>query len=85
VVSVVEAVRRDLERLGEGAAESALAAAVLVLAEKIDRRVSWADVKELRESMAALRSLAPPEKEPDAVDDLAERRRAARRARGAAS
>jgi hypothetical protein len=85
VVSVVAAVGRELEPLPDVLRDGALAAAALALAEKIDRRVSWADVKELRESMAALRALAPPGEEADEVDEVAARRRARRAARSAAA
>jgi N-acetylmuramoyl-L-alanine amidase len=84
-VSVAESVERELETLGDGAAETVLAATARVLAEQLDRRVSWAIAKELRETMAALHAVAPPKREADRSDDLAERRRKARAARGAAS
>jgi F420-0:gamma-glutamyl ligase len=84
-VSVAESVERELEALGDAAADTVLAATARVLAGQLDRRVSWAIAKELRETMAALRALAPPKKEADRSDDLAERRRKARAARGAAS
>jgi N-acetylmuramoyl-L-alanine amidase len=85
VVSVAESVERELGTLGDGAAETVLAATARVLAEQLDRRVSWAIAKELRETMAALHAMAPPKREADRSDDLAERRRKARAARGAAS
>jgi hypothetical protein len=88
-MSVVDAVNRDLERLGDGADLSALAATALALAAVIDSPGSPTSkamvAKELRETLAALRALAPPKKEADRGDELAERRRAARVARGAAS
>jgi N-acetylmuramoyl-L-alanine amidase len=85
VVSVVEALEAELKTLGDGAADTVLAATARVLAEKLDSRVSWAIAKELRETMAALHAMAPPKREADRSDDLAERRRKARAARGAAS
>lgn len=82
-MSVVEAVVAELERLGAVAAGSVEASVALVLAEKLDRRVSWADAKELRETMVALRALAPPVKQEDRVDEIQLRR--ARRVRGGAA
>lgn len=87
-MSVRDAVERELGDFGP-MKDSTLAAVALALAAQIDGPGSSTSkamvAKELRETMAALRALAPPKKEPDVVDDLAERRRAARRARGAAA
>jgi hypothetical protein len=90
VVSVEAGVERDLERLGVEARDSALAELALALAAEIDEPKNSATskamcAKALMDTMAALRALAPPKKEADQADDLAERRRAARRARGSAS
>jgi hypothetical protein len=86
VVSVAESVERELGTLGDGAAETVLAATARVLAEQLDRRVSWAIAKELRETMAALHAMAPPKREQDSLDEIAaarDKRRAT--ARGAAA
>jgi hypothetical protein len=74
-VSVVEAVRREVESLGPRAAESALAATALALAHMLDANNSATSkamcAKALNETMGELRSLVPPKREKDDVDDLA--------------
>lgn len=88
-MSVVEAVRRDLDALGSGFAEGALAATALALAARIDdpgtssTSVSMC-AKALTDTLEQLRALAPPREEADTVDEIAARR-AARRDRRAAS
>jgi hypothetical protein len=83
-VSVVAAVARDLAKLPDDLGESTLAAAALALAEELDRSNSATSksmcAKELRETMAVLRALAPSKKEQDAIDDLTARRTARRAA-----
>jgi hypothetical protein len=80
---VFDAVTAELERMGARAAESVEASVALALAEKLDRRVTWADAKELRETMVALRALLPPVKQEDGVDEIAKRR--AQRVSGASA
>jgi hypothetical protein len=89
MVTVEERTQRDLERLPEQIRESAEAGAALALAAGLDDdRFSLTSramaTKELRETMAALRALAPPDEEGDDVDDLTVRRER-RRARLAAA
>jgi hypothetical protein len=87
-VSVAEAVLREVGALGGGLDESALAASALALAEAIDAPGSATSkamvAKELRETLAALRALAPPKAEEDEID-RARRRRDERLARQSAS
>jgi hypothetical protein len=88
--SVVAAVKRDLEPMGD-LKLSALAASALALAAEMDDENSATSksmcAKELRETMDRLRSLAPPREENDGVDDLTAQRkkRIAARARRAAT
>jgi hypothetical protein len=88
VVSVVEAVLREVGALGGGLEDSALAATAEALAQAIDAPGSATSkamvAKELRETLAALRDLAPPKIEEDEVD-RARRRRDERLARQSAS
>ena len=78
-MTVEERTVRDLARLPADLRDSAEAGAALVLARGLDddgfsltsRAMA---VKELRETMAALRELAPPAQEADGLDDLAARR-----------
>jgi hypothetical protein len=82
VVSVVEAVKRDLGVLAKrdaSLARSALAASCLVLAAQLDDPGNSATSKSmcaraLREAMDRLRELAPPESVEDRLDDLGARR-----------
>jgi hypothetical protein len=90
VVSVAAAVEREVELLPDVLREGALAAAALALARVIDAPGSATSkamvAKELRETLAALRALAPPKREQDTLDEIAaarEKRRAS--VRGAAS
>ena len=79
---VVAAVERDLtafRRRSPEIADSALAAAALVLAERMDNpRNSATSVsmcaRALKETMDRLRELLPPVQEADRLDDLASRR-----------
>jgi hypothetical protein len=82
-VSVVEAVERDLAALGSGAKDSTLAATALALARELDDANSATSksmcAKAMVEVLRELRSLAPPKRKKDKVDDIAaqrERRRA---------
>jgi hypothetical protein len=88
VVSVVDAVQRELERLGGRWSESVHAATALALAAELDAANSATSksmvAKALNETMAELRALAPAEREADQVDEVASRRRARRAARKAA-
>lgn len=86
--SVVESVEHDIELLGSKAAESTLAATALTLARRMDDpRTSSTSLsmcsKEFRETMRELHELAPPERERDGIDDLAEQRKRRRTHGGA--
>jgi hypothetical protein len=87
-MSVVEAVVRELEPLPGFLREGALAASALALADAIDAPGSATSkamvAKELRETLAALRALAPVRVEEDEID-RARRRRDERLYRGSAS
>jgi hypothetical protein len=86
-MDVVDAVQRDIERLGPEVQESGLAAAALALAAGLDDQNSLTSksmaAKALADVLKELRSLAPPRKE---TDDLAKLRadRKQRRSGGAA-
>lgn len=86
-MSVVEAVGRELDALPGVLAEGALAASALALAEAIDAPGSATSkamvAKELRETMAALRALAPPKVERDRIDEVNQKREQRRRSAGA--
>lgn len=86
-MSVVEAVERDLTRFTAEARDSGLAATALALAGEIDGNNSATSksmcAKALVDVMRELRSLAPPAREKDGVDDLIARREK-RRGRSAA-
>lgn len=80
-MSVEAAVERDLKRLPEELAESALAASALAMAREIDRSSNSATSKSmcqarLQDSLRELRELAPPAEEADQLDDLSARRKA---------
>lgn len=83
VTSVVEAVARDLERLGGDVADSALAATALALAAEIDGANSATSksmcARELRETMALLREQAPPAVVADRIDEVKSARERRRR------
>jgi hypothetical protein len=86
-MGAVEAVERDLARLGGDLADSAEAAGALEMARQLDDPSNSATSKSmcqkaLMDAMEKLRALAPPRKESDGVDDLATRR-AERRAAAA--
>jgi hypothetical protein len=88
-VSVVDAVRRDLNRLDKEYAESGLAASALALAAEIDDSANSATSKSmcaraLLDTMNRLRELAPEKPKKDRVDELS-KRRAKRRAGRAAT
>lgn len=82
VVTVAEAVRRELEKLGEnhpGLASSALAMSVLAMAREIDDPDNSATSKSmcqarLQDALDRLHELIPPEEEGDALDELSARR-----------
>lgn len=84
-MSVVEAVERDLEKLGGDLKDSAMAASALALARELDDPSNSATSKSmcarsLMDTMDRLRQLAPPRREVDGITDLnseRERRRAA--------
>lgn len=86
--NVIDAVERDLAEIAETderLAESALAATASALAYELEHPYNSATAKSmcagrLIEAMERLRELAPPRKEKDRVDEIAEHR-AARRAR----
>jgi hypothetical protein len=75
VVSVADALERDLEAFPDGVAESALAAQARAIAFRLDHEdtPSYAVAglsKELRECLEDLRKQAPPKKANDSVDDI---------------
>ena len=78
--SVVAATQRDLERLPDHLAESALAASALALAAELDGGSSATSksmcAKAHMEIMNRLSDLAPPKREADGLDDLSARRAA---------
>jgi hypothetical protein len=77
-VSVFEAVRAELDGLPVELAGSGLAAAALEIAAGLDGDASLAmksmAAKELRDTLAVLRGLAPPAERNDLVDQLRQRR-----------
>lgn len=79
---VIDGVRADLERLSsEDLRSSGLAAAALSLAMTVENPYTSATArascaKELREYLAELRELAPPNEQPTPVDDIQSRVRA---------
>ena len=86
-MSVLEAVDRDLQRLGGGLTDSALAATARALAERIDDADTSSTAlsmcaARLQEVMDRLLELAPPRKEHDVIDEVGSRR-ADRRAKAA--
>lgn len=86
MVSVVVAVTRELEEFGKFK-ESTLAATALVLAAELDGSGSSTSkamvAKELRDTLAALRALAPPKREADRLDEVNRKREERRRSAGA--
>jgi hypothetical protein len=88
VSGVVAAVRRDLavlDRRRAGLSRSSLAATALALAASLDDPDVSATAKancsrELRDTFAALRALAPVERSADALDELKRRRQRRRKA-----
>jgi hypothetical protein len=89
VMTVTEAVTKDLELLGSTAAESTLAATALTLAAGLDDGNSLTSksmaAKALADVMRELRALAPPIQEADGVASLDKRRQARRAAAQAAA
>jgi hypothetical protein len=86
-MTVFERMERELEAMGD-AGKGALAASVLKLAEEMDNPKNCGTSKsminkELRETLAALRALAPPKVEEDEVEQ-ARKRRVARLGKSAA-
>lgn len=80
-MSVEAAVERDLKRLPQELAESALAASALAMAREIDCYENSATSKSmcqgrLQDALRELRELAPPTEEVDQLDDLSARRAA---------
>jgi hypothetical protein len=89
VVSVTEAVTRELEGFPVDLAGSALAATALAMAELIDDPRPSATSKsmcagKLIDALKVLRELKPADAKRDAIDDLT-KRRAKRRSTSAAS
>lgn len=79
LVSVVDAVNRDLAKLPKEWRDSTFAASALALATEMDSPSNSATsksmcAKALKETMDRLWELAPPKKERDGLDDLAARR-----------
>lgn len=87
-MSVVEAVQRDLDALGPDVAKSTLGATALALARELDAENSATSksmcAKSMVDVLREVRSLAPPKREKDGLDDLNVRRHA-RRARSTAA
>jgi hypothetical protein len=83
-MSVVVAVRAELEALGEPACSSALAASALALADRLDATGSARDIAavahELRDTLAEIEKRYPRQQQEDEVDRL-RRERALRLAR----
>lgn len=79
---VRDAVERDLRDVGP-LKESALAATALALADELDGPGSSTSkamvAKELRETLAALRALAPSKHERDRLDEVTRKREQRRR------
>lgn len=80
-MTVTEALDHELEEMPSRARASTAAAQARAMALILDDpRVSGAQKalcnRELRETMAALRALAPPKRDKDPVDELTERRSA---------
>lgn len=76
---VLDAVQRDLKDFPAQLAQSALGATAEALATELDDPTNSATsksmcAKALADVMSQLRALAPPKKEGDRLDDLAERR-----------
>lgn len=75
-MSVFEAVERELANFD--AADSALGATALVLAEQLDGESSATSksmcAKELAATLREIRALAPPKRQEDGVDEIAKRR-----------
>lgn len=83
-MSVVEAVKRDLEAFGGELAETSLAASALALAVELDADNSATSksmcAKALMETMERLRELAPPkQREDDELERVRAQRRSGRR------
>lgn len=78
---VLDAVQRDLKEFPTDLAQSTLGATAEALAVELDDSSNSATsksmcAKALADVMAQLRALAPPKREGDKLDDLAERRAA---------
>lgn len=77
-MSVTEAVERDIDALGEKAKGSGFAATALALAGALDGDNSATSksmcAKALIDVMRELRTLAPPKRQEDKVDEIAKRR-----------
>ncbi len=87
---VVEATQRDLDGMPDRVSRSGLAAVALALARELEDPFNSATsksmcAKALMDALAALRALAPPNREADGVDDIAERRARRRAAVGGAA
>lgn len=82
LVTVVASVERDLARIAKrdpDLAESSLAAAALVLAERMDDQISSPTAvsncaRALTEILDRIRALVPPQAERDGVDEIADAR-----------
>jgi hypothetical protein len=83
VVTVVEALERDVTALGElPVGSEALVASAFALARELDDENSATSksmcARALREAMAEIRVLAPTKPKADALDELANRRQTRR-------
>lgn len=79
MVTLKEAVQRDLDRMPEQVRDSALAATALDLADRLgakDVRPAAASMlhAQLRATLLELARLAPPQAEEDGIDELRARR-----------
>lgn len=77
-MTVVAAVKRDLEQMPQDLAESGLAATALAMAARLDGGGGSPSecAKALTDILTKLRELAPPKQEKTKLDDLTARRNA---------
>jgi hypothetical protein len=75
-LSLLAAVRRELDAGGAVSVSPGLVALALKLAECLEERPSALMAKELRETLGRLRELAPPKEREDGIDQLRARRQA---------
>jgi hypothetical protein len=74
LVTLLQAVQRDVEALNEPDRSSGVAALALELAGLMGRRPSAMVAKELRDTLVLVRELTPARVEGDSLDDLRDRR-----------